>query len=105
MAALVIKGRVATMVDESEPFAGKVWIRDGRVVDVTRGDKTKSRFADATVIDVGGAFVLPGFVDMHNHLAYNTLPLWFEPERTDPWLHNKHWTDADTYARRPHRSA
>jgi hypothetical protein len=34
---------------------------------------------------------------MHNHLAYNALPLWSEPGRTAPWLHNKHWPDADTY--------
>ena len=46
---------------------------------------------------MGDAFVLPGFIDMHNHLAYNTLPLWAEPGRTEPWLHNKHWPDADTY--------
>ena len=25
------------------------------------------------------------------------LPLWSEPGRTEPWLHNKHWPDADTY--------
>ena len=41
--------------------------------------------------------MLPGFIDMHNHLAYNALPLWAEPGRTEPWLHNKHWPDADTY--------
>ena len=97
MAALVIKGQVATMTDDAEPFAGAVWIRDGRIVDVTPGDKTKAGFADAARVDVGEAFVLPGFIDMHNHLAYNTLPLWFEPGRIEPWLHNKHWTDADTY--------
>ena len=34
---------------------------------------------------------------MHNHLAYNALPLWGEPGRTAPWLHNKHWPSADTY--------
>jgi 5-methylthioadenosine/S-adenosylhomocysteine deaminase len=34
---------------------------------------------------------------MHNHLAYNLLPLWFERDRAEPWLHNKHWTDAPTY--------
>src|SRR5262249_26299792 len=45
----------------------------------------------------GAAFVLPGFIDLHNHLAYNVLPLWFEPERTEPWAHHKSWTDADTY--------
>jgi len=97
MTALVIKGQVADMAHDVDPSAGSVWVRDGTIVDVTRGNKSKSGFADATVVDVGDALVLPGFIDMHNHLAYNLLPLWFEPGRTEPWLHNKHWTDASTY--------
>jgi cytosine/adenosine deaminase-related metal-dependent hydrolase len=99
MAALVIAGRVASMADgaTADPVAGKVWIRDGAIVAVTKGDATVSGFDDATVVDVGRAFVLPGFIDMHNHLAYNALPLWFEQDRTQPWLHNKQWPDADTY--------
>lgn len=97
MSTLVIAGRVATMADGSEPAAGRVWIRDGLVEDVTKGTKRKAGFSGAPEVDVGDAYVLPGFIDMHNHLAYNALPLWFEPGRNDPWLHNKHWTDADSY--------
>jgi 5-methylthioadenosine/S-adenosylhomocysteine deaminase len=97
MTALVISGKVATMDDASAPFDGRVWMRDRRIVDVTKGSKRKPRFSDAVEVDAGDAYVLPGFIDMHNHLAYNLLPLWFEPGRTEPWLHNKHWTDADTY--------
>jgi cytosine/adenosine deaminase-related metal-dependent hydrolase len=85
------------MDDASVPEVGRVWIRDGRIVDITYGTKNKAGFSDAAVVDVGAAYVLPGFIDMHNHLAYNVLPLWFEPGRTEPWLHHKHWTDADTY--------
>lgn len=81
----------------AEPVHGRVWIRDGEIVDVTRGAKSVAGFGDASVVDVGEAFVLPGFIDMHNHLAYNALPLWSAPGRTKPWLHNKHWPDADTY--------
>ncbi|MDP9336266.1 MAG: hypothetical protein M3Q30_23540, partial [Actinomycetota bacterium] len=97
MTALVISGKVATMDDASAPFDGRVWMRDRRVVDVTKGAKRKAGFGDAVEVDVGDWYVLPGLIDMHNHLAYNLLPLWFEPGRTEPWLHNKHWTDADTY--------
>ena len=39
--------------------------------------------AGAQVIDVGSSLVLPGLIDLHNHLAYNTLPLWTEPAQTD----------------------
>ena len=99
MSELVIKGLVAPMLDgdASEPAPGKVWIRDDRIVAVTKVGATVAGFSQPTVVDVGKSYVLPGFIDMHNHLAYNALPLWSEPGRTEPWLHNKHWPDADTY--------
>lgn len=79
------------------PRRGKVWIENDSIVEVTSAGKRVAGFDHAPLVDVGDAFVLPGFIDMHNHLAYNALPLWSEPGRTDPWLHNKHWPDADTY--------
>lgn len=95
----MIAGIVAPMVDgdTSEPAPGRVWIRDNRIVAVTGARTNVPGFKKATVLDVGERYVLPGFIDMHNHLAYNALPLWSEPGRTEPWLHNKHWPDADTY--------
>ncbi len=99
MTELVISGLVARMIDgdTSEPTPGRVWIRDGVIERVTSPGTKVAGFASAPVVDVGSAYVLPGFIDMHNHLAYNALPLWAEPGRTDPWWHNKHWTNADTY--------
>ncbi|WP_155855931.1 amidohydrolase family protein [Cellulomonas sp. URHD0024] len=99
MSQLVISGQVAPMVGDvpAPPRRGRVWIRDDAVADVTFDDREIDGFADAPRVDVGDSFVLPGFIDMHNHLAYNVLPLWSEPHRTEPWLHNKHWTQADTY--------
>ncbi len=99
MTELVIAGQVAPMVGDvpAEPRRGRVWMRDDAIVDVTVGDRRVGGFAGAPEVDVGDSYVLPGFIDMHNHLAYNALPLWSEPSRAEPWLHNKHWTQADTY--------
>ena len=99
MSELVIAGRIASMADGAagEPVRGRVWIRDDEVIDVTTGTRRVAGFSKAPEIDVADAFVLPGFIDMHNHLAYNALPLWSEPGRTKPWLHNKDWPNADTY--------
>lgn len=99
MSELVIAGQVATMVgdDPEPPRRGRVWIRDDAVVDVTSGDRVVAGFDDAPRVDVGDAFVLPGFIDLHNHLAYDVLPLWAEPGRTVAWAHNKSWPLADTY--------
>ena len=53
-------------------------------------------------LDVGDALVHhPGFVDLHSHLGYNTLPLWAEPTQLTPFLHHDIWPgEADLRARR-----
>jgi predicted amidohydrolase YtcJ len=43
--------------------AGDVLVRDGRIVSVGRGERTRG----AEVVDCGGALLLPGFVDAHVH--------------------------------------
>lgn len=99
MADLVIAGQIMPMDGDvpAEPRRGRVWIRGDAIVDVTTGTKRVAGFGSAPEVDVGDAYVLPGFIDMHNHLAYNALPLWREPGRTEPWMHNKHWPNADSY--------
>lgn len=99
MNRLVIVGRVLTMAQGATepPRRGRVWIEGDRVVDVTSTRRRVPGFTGAPTLDVGDHLMLPGFVDMHNHLAYDALPLWTEPGRTEPWRHNKHWPDASTY--------
>ena len=102
-----IRGRVVALsnqpsvaTSESAVFTGRVWIGDdGRIVAVTPGRKAgPAGSAGATVVDVGSSLVIPGLVDLHNHLAYNTLPLWTEPKQHTPFLHHNSWTKADTYS-------
>jgi hypothetical protein len=33
----------------------------------------------------------PGLIDLHNHLLYNSLPLWTEPARATPWTSHTQW--------------
>ncbi|WP_460459180.1 amidohydrolase family protein [Angustibacter peucedani] len=84
----------------SGAFAGTVWIDDaGLVAAVTTSrQKRPAAFAGATVVDVGTSIVMPGLVDLHNHLAYNTLPLWTEPTQATPFAHHDSWPRAKTYA-------
>jgi 5-methylthioadenosine/S-adenosylhomocysteine deaminase len=102
-----IRGRIVAMsnlpevaASDSAVFTGRVWIGDdGRIVAVTQGRKAgPPGSAGATVVDVGSSLVIPGFVDLHNHLAYNTLPLWTEPKQHTPFLHHNSWTKADSYS-------
>jgi cytosine/adenosine deaminase-related metal-dependent hydrolase len=105
--ALVVRGRLVPLAsdtqvssDEFAAFRGRVWIGDdGVVAAVTRGTAAgPAGFEGAPTVDVGTSLVFPGLVDLHNHLAYNTLPLWVERTRTQPFLHHNHWTRAESYS-------
>src|SRR5689334_22973553 len=99
--ALVIAGRVVPMdaADPSAVFAGRVYLGDDGFIDaVTDGNASPpSGFANAPVVDAGDGLIIPGLIDLHNHLAYNALPLWAEPSQKKPFLHHNDWTDAPTY--------
>jgi cytosine/adenosine deaminase-related metal-dependent hydrolase len=99
--AVVVRGTVAPMAPDADDavFPGAVWIGDdGRVDAVTRGDGAgPNGFGSAPVVDVGDAVVHPGFVDLHSHVAYNSLPLWTDPGQKTPYLHHDSWPGEPTY--------
>ena len=80
-------------------FDGHVYLGDDGLIEaVTGGDATPPPgFANAPMVDVRDAFVIPGLVDLHNHLGYNALPLWAEPSQKKPFLHHNDWPGAPTY--------
>ena len=99
--ALVISGQIVPC-DKNDPdavFAGRVFIDDhGTIADVIKGNATTpAGFANARVIDVGPDFVIPGLIDLHNHIGYNTLPLWAEATRKTPYAHHDSWPGAPSY--------
>jgi predicted amidohydrolase YtcJ len=64
-ADLVLTNAVVYTVDSARPWASSLAVADGKIValeDVDRGPATE-------VLDLGGAFVMPGLVDVHNHHA------------------------------------
>jgi len=99
--ALVLTGRIAAL-DPSDVDAmsrGRVFLGDDGLVDAVMGmtGAGPAGFGTAPVIDVGDAYVMPGLIDLHNHLGYNTLPLWTEPKQKTAFAHHNSWTDAPTY--------
>ncbi len=55
-----------------------------------------SKYRGATRIRTGGT-IFPGFIELHNHLAYNAMPLWQVPTR---YTNNGQWRGTETYTRR-----
>jgi cytosine/adenosine deaminase-related metal-dependent hydrolase len=98
---MVLAGTVAPMAPgaEDDVFPGRVWLGDdGLIAAVTRdGDPAPPGFESARVVDVGEAVIHPGFIDLHSHVGYNTLPLWVEPTQTTPFLHHDIWPGEPSY--------
>lgn len=99
--ALVLSGKVVPLApgDEDGVFAGRVYVSDdGLVAAVKKGDaKAPAGFTKAKKVDVGSAFIYPGFVDLHSHIAYNTLPLWSDPARKKAYAHHDSWPGGESY--------
>ncbi|HEX8857747.1 MAG TPA: amidohydrolase family protein [Actinomycetes bacterium] len=97
--ALVLEGAVATM-DAGRPVlpAGRVCVDDqGRIEAVQDAAETPpAGFGTAARVRTGGV-VYPGLIDLHNHLAYNCLPLWAPPGRQDPFTSREQWPRLDAY--------
>ena len=84
-----IAGRVVTMDPASTVVAdGAVWIKDATIAAITsRGDATPAGFDGITPVETRGT-IFPGLIELHNHIAYNVLPLWQVPKKytnRDTW--------------------
>jgi 5-methylthioadenosine/S-adenosylhomocysteine deaminase len=99
--ALVLVGRVVALdlSNLNAASTGRVFIGDDGLIDAVSGmnGAAPAGFGAAPVVDVGDAYVMPGLIDLHNHLGYNSLPLWTEPKQKTPFLHHNSWTEAPTY--------
>ncbi|MBB6568189.1 amidohydrolase family protein [Kribbella sandramycini] len=95
----VLRGTVMTMRSDERVLArGAVYVGDnGLIAAVTPLDDVPAGFADAPSFAAGG-IICPGLIDLHNHLMYNSLPLWTEPSREVPWTSHNQWGRAPTYS-------
>jgi predicted amidohydrolase YtcJ len=80
---LLVNANVLTM-DPARPRASAVAVADGRIVGVGDDREDLSDWAGAwNVVDLGGATVIPGFNDAHNHMIGFGLSLTEVDLRTD----------------------
>jgi predicted amidohydrolase YtcJ len=80
---LFVGGTVLTL-EEEQPEAEALLLRNGRIL--AAGARTSlERLArpGAVVTELGGAVVLPGFIDAHGHLA-EYVSLWNRPDLSPP---------------------
>lgn len=95
--AMVLTGTVVTFADDPDVVAdGALYVNDG-VVEAAqpRAKAAPAGYTKARRVATGGN-IYPGLIDLHNHLAYNFLPLWSAPRAT-PYTSRHQWPGAATY--------
>ena len=93
---LVLFGRVLTVDADRRTLArGAVYIHEG-VIETVQPEQAPAPagFGAARRVRTGG-LITPGLIDLHNHLAYNTLPLWTGREAA--YSTRYQWPGAPTY--------
>lgn len=69
-ADLVIVNADVYTVDDKNPSASYVVVTDGKITALGSDETYKKYVTDSTeIIDAGGAFVMPGFIEGHGHFA------------------------------------
>lgn len=99
-APFVVRGHLVTFDDARPEIAeGLLHVdREGLIVAVcARSDRPPPGFDGADVVDAGDAVVYPGLIDLHNHIAYNCLPLWSAPGRELLWTQRYEWPKDPDY--------
>jgi 5-methylthioadenosine/S-adenosylhomocysteine deaminase len=92
-----IAGRVVTMDPHASVVPdGAVWVRDAAIAAITkRGDSSPGGFDGIVPLETGGT-IFPGLIELHNHIAYNALPLWQVPQK---YTNRDTWGNSDDYHR------
>ena len=81
---IVLRGTIVT--PDSVMKHGYVAIADGRIIAVS---EKRPDIPDAVAVNTEG-IILPGFVDVHNHVVWNVLPRW-TPSRV--FTNQPDWAD------------
>ena len=96
---LVLTGRVVTF-DEDQPEIddGAVYIGADELIAAVqpRTAPPPPGFDSARKVRTGGA-IYPGLIDLHGHIAYNSLPLWSPPGRKEPYTSRYQWPGDRSY--------
>ena len=73
-ADIIYSGGPILTMDDANPRAEAVAIKDGRILAVgTAGDVMALKGAGTTMVDLGGRTLLPGFIDAHGHVTMGGL--------------------------------
>jgi C-terminal processing protease CtpA/Prc len=92
----VLQGRVVTMGPRGVIPRGSIYVDSGDIKAVQRtADPSPDGFENAPRINTGDT-IYPGFIELHNHLSYNAMPLWDVPLK---YTNSGQWKNHEDYRR------
>lgn len=94
---LVLRGRIVTLDAGSRVIPdGFVCVADDLIASISAAkDGVPAEFQQTPVIETSGT-IYPGMVELHNHPAYNAIPLWNVPTK---YPNRSVWRNAALYKR------
>lgn len=73
----ILDGRVVTMNADFDVLpSGRLYLEAGAIVAVQPSDAPPPAGFEAVPVVRTGGTIYPGLIELHNHLSYNTLPMW-----------------------------
>src|SRR5918992_1122242 len=84
----VLRGKLIT---PDQVLDGKL-VLEGDTITCVAVDCTEP--PGATIFTITNAYIFPGFVDAHNHVAYNFLPKWTPPKL---YVRRAQWQATQSY--------
>lgn len=90
-----INGTVVTMKNPATVLPDHtIYIRDGLIVDIRPAAAASPEGFDGVAALKSGGLIFPGLIDLHNHLAYDVLPLWQVPKK---YTNRDQWSGIPAY--------
>jgi len=103
----ILTGRVIRMTAQEDVIPnGSILVKDGVIEAIWKTGQTPLGVnLDGVPVHHTGASIYPGLIDMHNHLHYNTAPLWnmsthLSPSQQSEWggyTNRNQWKDHYDY--------
>src|SRR6266550_3876673 len=91
MSTLIRNATIVTMNDALDIVQGSVSVRDGRIAAVGAEPTGSSHARHDAVIDAGGAYLLPGFIQTHVHLCQTLFRGYADDMPLLEWLRRRVW--------------
>lgn len=95
---------LGTLVTPSEVIDGGLLVEGGRITAVWDEGDEPAEAAGALTVATGG-IILPGLIDLHNHVAYNFLPFWSAGRTFDDRYEWARASDYQAAVRDPYKAA